>query len=92
MFNVIYIKVKHRCVARFMNFMWLENYEPPFLFVSNYINFGHAMNPHKCPQLNEWKWRFLCRNHQLFEVQTRPAKQEIYPNYHNYSVYSLMNH
>lgn len=57
--NVIYIKVKHRCVAKFMNFMSLENYEPPFLFASNYINFGHAMNPHKCPQLNEWKWRFF---------------------------------
>ena len=53
--NVIYIKVKHQCVAKFMNFMSLENYEPPFLFASDYINFGHAMNPHKCPQLNEWK-------------------------------------
>lgn len=57
--NVIYIKVKHRCVAKSMNFMSLENYEPPFLLASNYINFGHAMNPRKCPQLNEWKWRFF---------------------------------
>lgn len=35
---------------------------------------------------------FFYRNNQLFEVQTGPPKQEIYPNYHNYSVYSLMNH
>lgn len=35
---------------------------------------------------------FFCRDNQLFEVQTRPPTQEIYPNYHNYSVYSLMNH